>query len=201
MIHCSHLAKNAALPAVRRLVVLPSAALAGVPVEIFAEGYSVSYALSATLYARQFHESTLTSNGLLALADPVFERPQVQAATRGELDDGLSRGGDDDNLPQLPGTRIEAEALAKLYSGQQVTVLSDSLASEQKLYDLAQSGELGKYRYLHLATHGTADERFPLHSAIILSLTPCPTLLNGLMPVCRSSMAGSPPRKSYASGT
>ena len=99
----SHLAKSATLPAVRRLVVLPSAALAGVPVEIIAEGYSVSYALSGTLYARQFHESTLTSNGLLALADPVFERPKAQVASRGELDDGLSRGGDDEQLATTAG--------------------------------------------------------------------------------------------------
>ena len=99
----SHLAKTATLPAVRRLVVLPSAALAGVPVEIFAEGYSISYALSATLYARQFHESALTSNGLLALADPVFEWPTAEVALQKGLDDGLSRSKDDRHWDQLAG--------------------------------------------------------------------------------------------------
>ena len=34
---------------------------------------------------------------------------------------------------------------------------------------MLKSADLGKYRYLHFATHGTADDRFPLHSAIILS--------------------------------
>jgi CHAT domain-containing protein/tetratricopeptide (TPR) repeat protein len=170
----SHLAKSATLPAVRRLIVLPSAALAGVPVEVFAEGYTVSYALSGTLYARHLHESELTSNGLLALADPVFERSPVKVASRGGLDDGLSRSDDGSTLPQLPGTRAEAEALLKLSAGQQSTLLSDSLASEQKLYDLAKSGDLGKYRYLHFGTHGKADERFPLHSYLNLSLDNLP---------------------------
>ena len=80
-------------------------------------------------------------------------------------------------------------------------MLSDSLASEQKLYDLAQSGDLGKYRYLHLATHGTADERFPCTRPSSCRAMPYPTLANSLMPACRSLMAGSPPRKSCASGT
>jgi CHAT domain-containing protein len=48
-------------------------------------------------------------------------------------------------------------------------VLVDSEASEQRLDELAASGELGKYRYLHLATHGTVDDRSPLRSALVLS--------------------------------
>ncbi len=81
------------------------------------------------------------------------------------------RAGDEGNWPALPGTRVEVEGLGKLFagSGTEPLVLADSEASEQRLYDLAKSGELGKYRYLHLATHGTVDDRFPLRSAVILS--------------------------------
>jgi hypothetical protein len=254
------------LPVVRRLIVLPSTALAGVPVEAFADGYSVSYALSGTLYAYLHQQPKLETKGVLALADPVFERPAVpelpiptappggllltsvvagsNAAQSGlkagdvllryngttlasrtdlkalpESDDvakrvaitvwragktldkelrpgklgvalandpapqalaakyeadrwlAKSRGGDDGKWDPLPGTRIEAEGLRKLLAGatSEPLVLADSEASEQRLYDLAKSGELGKYRYLHLATHGTVDDRFPLRSAIILS--------------------------------
>jgi hypothetical protein len=39
------------LKGVRRLIVLPSTALAGVPVEVIAEDYTVSYAHSGTMYA------------------------------------------------------------------------------------------------------------------------------------------------------
>jgi len=49
-------------------------------------------------------------------------------------------------------------------------VLFDSDASEQKLDELAGGGgELGKYRYVHLATHGEVDDAWPLRSAVILS--------------------------------
>jgi CHAT domain-containing protein len=45
----------------------------------------------------------------------------------------------------------------------------DSDASEQRLNELAKSGELGTYRYLHLATHGEVDNNVPLRSAVILA--------------------------------
>jgi CHAT domain-containing protein len=50
-----------------------------------------------------------------------------------------------------------------------VTVLADADASEPKLAEMARTGELAKVRYLHFATHGTFDPRFPLQSAVILS--------------------------------
>jgi tetratricopeptide (TPR) repeat protein/CHAT domain-containing protein len=260
------LAARDGLPAVKRLLVLPSPALAGVPVETFADGYAVSYALSGSLYAYLRQQPRPATTGLLALADPVFDlparpgipkpnlppggllvtsvvaggnaakagikagdvllrygeatlrrradlkplseaaddkqrvavtvwrdgkelerrlrpgklgvmlatAPAAQALTaRYEADRVLAkaRGGDDGQWPALPGTRVEAEGLRKLFASgdAEPLILSDSEASEQRLYDLAKSGELGRYRYLHLATHGTADDRFPLSSAVILS--------------------------------
>jgi CHAT domain-containing protein/tetratricopeptide (TPR) repeat protein len=61
------------LPAVRHLVMLPSAALAGVPLEVLAEDITVSYAASGTLYAHLGKQPAVKSTGLLAVADPVFE--------------------------------------------------------------------------------------------------------------------------------
>jgi CHAT domain-containing protein len=70
----------------------------------------------------------------------------------------------------LPGTRLEVEALRHLFgSAPAPKLLLDTQASEQELYALAQSGTLGQYRYLHFATHGEVDDRFPLQSALILS--------------------------------
>ena len=48
-------------------------------------------------------------------------------------------------------------------------LLFDSDASEQSLHAMATERELGKYRYLHLATHGEVDNRMPLRSGVILS--------------------------------
>jgi hypothetical protein len=77
-----YLAASTGLPAVRHLMVLPSAVLAGVPAEVFAEGYTVSYALSGTLYAHLRQQPKLTTKGLLAVADPVFDPPAVAKQTR-----------------------------------------------------------------------------------------------------------------------
>jgi CHAT domain-containing protein len=73
------------LPAVRRLVVVPVGVMAEAPVELLAEGYTVSYAPSASLFARgvgQHRELRLDS--LVALGDPVFARPKQQAVAAPE---------------------------------------------------------------------------------------------------------------------
>jgi tetratricopeptide (TPR) repeat protein len=258
-----HLAAQDGLPAVRRLIVLPSSILAGVPVEVFSDRYTVSYALSGTLYAHLRSQPRPKTEGLLVVADPVFQAPDAPTpplppggllvttvlpgsnaeAAHLERNDVLlryngidlkdprdlkivpesdgpdqqvpirvwrqvdpshgrartldlkvrsgklgvvlaeepapevlvhrratARGGEPDQWDDLPGTRYEAEALRRLIGdGVPTKVLLDSEASEQALHDLAASGELGKYRYLHFATHGDVDEAGPLRSAIILS--------------------------------
>jgi tetratricopeptide (TPR) repeat protein len=74
-----HLAGRDGLPAVRRLVVLPSAALAGVPLEVCAADYTVSYAPSGTIFAYLRGLAPPTGRGMLALADPVFEVARYKA--------------------------------------------------------------------------------------------------------------------------
>jgi CHAT domain-containing protein/tetratricopeptide (TPR) repeat protein len=67
----------------------------------------------------------------------------------------------------LPGTKVEVEALARLVP--QTKLLLGSDASEQTLAELVQSGELRRYRLLHLATHGQVNEGVPTESALILA--------------------------------
>jgi tetratricopeptide (TPR) repeat protein len=250
------------LPAVAHLIVLPSPALAGVPVEVIAEGRTVSYALSGTLYAHLRRQPRVASTGLLGLADPVFDPPALadkppplpaggllltavapgsNAAQAGlkpydvllryngadlsvradlkplpesddadkrvaatawrdgktfecrlrpgklgvvladdpapkaladlrRLDRRLATRGGDGQWEQLPGTRAEVEAIRQLFANDSgIKLLVDAQASEQQLYELAKGNKLGEYRYLHLATHGEVDDRFPLRSALILS--------------------------------
>jgi CHAT domain-containing protein len=70
-----YLAARDGLPAVRRLIVLPSA-MAGVPFEVCAAGHTVTYAPSGTLFAYLRHLPPSPSGGMLALADPLFDAPK-----------------------------------------------------------------------------------------------------------------------------
>src|SRR5208337_3955407 len=86
-----------------------------------------------------------------------------------------ARGGDEDFAP-LPGTRYEVEALAQLFKSDDrpTRTLLGADASESRLDQLAVSGELGRFGFIHLATHGVIDEGVPALSAVILSQTGLP---------------------------
>jgi hypothetical protein len=68
----------------------------------------------------------------------------------------------------LPGTRYEVLTLQRLM-GKRCRTLLGSDASEQQLDALARSGELKRFRVLHLATHGKIDLDTPGNSALILA--------------------------------
>jgi CHAT domain-containing protein len=144
------------LPAVRRLIVLPSYFVAGLPVELIApSGVEVSYAPSGSLFAYLKNLPNPASQVALALGDPVFDAP---GSTRYEFN-------------SLPGTAVEVEQLRRRFERNQQPVLSlqGMEASEPTLAEMAAKGELKKYRYLHFATHGVIDHERPSRSALILS--------------------------------
>lgn len=101
----------------------------------------------------------------------VADDPALKAlAELCRLDKRLPTHGGDDKWEQLPGTRAEVDSLRRLFDGDPTPkLLFDSQASEQQFSELAKGGELANYRYLHLATHGEVDGRFPPRSALILS--------------------------------
>ena len=86
-----------------------------------------------------------------------------------------ARSGGEDFAP-LPGTRYEVEALARLFKADDrpTRILMEADASEPELCRLATSDELGRYGFIHLATHGVIDEAIPNHSAVILTQTGLP---------------------------
>jgi CHAT domain-containing protein len=108
------------------------------------------------------------------------EPAPVALAAQHKLDSLLAsaRGGGE-KWPRLPGTRLEVEALRRLFvkGGAAPKLLLGSQASEQELDELARSSGLGRYRYLHLATHGVMDDRWPLRSAVILARDALPNPL------------------------
>ena len=54
-------------------------------------------------------------------------------------------------------------------------------ASEQELDRLASAGELGRFGFIHLATHGVIDEEVPSRSAVILTQTGLPDPLEQVL--------------------
>jgi tetratricopeptide (TPR) repeat protein len=238
------------LPAVRRLFVVPSGYLAGLPVEVLAPEWTVSYVPSGTLLAQALAgHRPLRASAALALGDPAFtatgppvppehgllitrvlpgswaaraglvsgdvlhryggarlttvadlaaalkKAPKAEAVVWREgkertvtlgspLGVRVDRRPAEEAVPAwralhqpvvrgpehkaLPGTRREVKALRRLL-GEGCQVLLGSDASEQRLDALARSGELKRFRVLHLATHGQVDLGDPSRSALILA--------------------------------
>ncbi len=263
-------ATDLGLPPARRLIVLPSRAMTGIPVEaLLAPGdtRTVSYAPSATVF-KYLREQPRPDRhaGLLALGDPVYERPDKSSEPKPPPDHGLlfnvvvrgsnaanhglkdgdvllayngqtlnkkadlkvvaegdkpiaveiwrdgrssrqelapgklgvfidarpapvaivdqrkleqvlvaARSGNE-KFAALPGTRYEVEALAQLFQSDDrpARALLGADASEPELDRLAAAGELGRFGFIHLATHGVIDEAIPQRSAVILTQTGLP---------------------------
>ena len=264
-------ASVAGQPPARRLIVLPSRAMAGIPVEVLLapdDTRIVSYAPSATVLFKYLREQPRTDRhaGLLALGDPVYQRPDASSEPQPPPDHGLlvnmvipgsnagthglkpgdvllayngialnkkddlkvvaegdkpivvevwrdgrpsrrdlapgklgavidprpapvaiaanramdkvlmaARGSGEQFAP-LPGTRYEVEVLAKLFKSDDrpTRILLGTDASEPNLDRVAASGELGKFAFIHLATHGVIDDSIPVRSAVILTQTGLP---------------------------
>jgi CHAT domain-containing protein/Tfp pilus assembly protein PilF len=71
-----------------------------------------------------------------------------------------------ENLTDLPGTQSEVNDIYKLFTDKHLTasIFTGSNANEKEI----KSGELKKYSFLHLATHGVVDEKNPELSRVYL---------------------------------
>src|SRR5262249_39780569 len=73
---------------------------------------------------------------------------------------------------RLPGTRREVEAVARLFPAGAVTTVMGQRACESAVQDLARSGRIKAFRYLHFAAHGESDPRYAYRTALILAPDP-----------------------------
>jgi CHAT domain-containing protein len=181
-----------AIADVRELVVVPSGAMLGMPLETLVDGegvllgdrFSISYAPSATIYAwlrERAASAAAAGDRMLLLGDPPFTiahleamewegaggdepAPRVESVRSAALDEGA---GALSALPRLPGSRMEVALLSDL--APESTVLLGPDASEQALVELAGSGRLSEFGTIHLATHALVDDERPERSALVLS--------------------------------
>jgi hypothetical protein len=98
------------------------------------------------------------------------KEPARQAiAARRQTDQMLAKLTRGDDFAELPGAQVEIARLAGLFDAKSVTTLTRAEASEQRLDQLRRDGTLKQFRYLHLATHGQANNVRAFDSALILT--------------------------------
>jgi len=110
-----------------------------------------SAATFLALKARRRGTPPETERVLVAFGDPVYPRNSATVQRLG--------------LSPLSASRHEVERIAAVF-GKRATVHLGREASEDRIRRMR-----GPVRYLHLAVHANADTRFPLRSALYLSMT------------------------------
>lgn len=149
------------------LLVLPFAALKRASGEYLIHWKSLHMTLSATLYAEQKRMQPAEGSSateLVAFGDPVYltgSQTQSSPAADNEIMSATERGL---TLAPLPFSRKEVENIADLFSGHSRIYLGEQATEEH-------AKAVGKdARYLHFALHAFLDERFPLNSALVLTI-------------------------------
>ncbi len=153
-------------------------------IQYLGEKYKISYYPSASVMAtmRQFKESPKFSRPLFALGDPVYEDSDVRYSHRKSdnivlasadqtpgfnLRSALVRSGF--SLSRLPETRDEVLKIGALfgYKANDPNIKLDMDASKSELL----KSDLGRYRFIHFATHGllSGDIPYILEPALVLS--------------------------------
>jgi CHAT domain-containing protein len=129
----------------------PLGALAGADGDWLLDRYAISYAGSATLYALACeHRRTWPRDAAaLVVGDPAYP-------------DGIGR-----RWARLAGSRDEIAAVSAAIPG--ARVLSGTAASAGALERLASTGQLSRFRLVHLAMHTDVDLVHMLESRLVLA--------------------------------
>ncbi|MGH9882256.1 MAG: CHAT domain-containing protein, partial [Pyrinomonadaceae bacterium] len=140
---------------------LPFQALQSAPDRYLIEDYGLSYAPSLTvlremskLRKRKAGDRT-SSTTLLAMGNPALASETV---------DSLKLVHRDEKLGPLPHAELEVKTLGELYGVRQSKVYVGQEAREDRI-----KAEAGKFRVLHLATHGILNDVSPMYSQIVLA--------------------------------
>jgi CHAT domain-containing protein/tetratricopeptide (TPR) repeat protein len=155
----------------RRILISPDGPLHVLPFAALSrqDGYLVEwkpihYVISATVYAELARSRPAprdpATEVLAAFGDPVYPPPAADVAADPEVGEAVRRGL---ALKPLPATRAEVEEIAALYP--RAEVFLGRQATEERAKAIG-----GEPRLVHFACHGILDERFPLNSALVLSL-------------------------------
>jgi CHAT domain-containing protein/tetratricopeptide (TPR) repeat protein len=202
---------RAALDGAEKLIVIPSGAMLGVPLEalvddegvVLGERYAVSYVPSATVYTwlteKAEQERGTETGAFLMVGDPPFT--EAHLATADQVDEKAVRVASRSNDPwpemavlrgALVGQSGVLRTLPRLPGAREeirtvasiapeATLLLGSNASEQALVRLADGDSLRGFSVLHMATHALVDHEHPERSALILSQVDLPDPLDAAL--------------------
>ena len=153
----------------RRILVSPDGPLHALPFaalmrggRYLAEWKPIHSVLSATIYAELKRSRPAGRNlreGRLTAFAPLYPRSSDASASP-DVREALRRGW---SLKPLPSTRREVESIAALYPHPRIYLGRE--ATEEKAKSIGPESRL-----VHFAGHGLLDERFPLNSALALTL-------------------------------
>ena len=144
-----------ALPStVRRVLVSPDGALSRVPFAMVFEGKDVAYEPSGTTYAWLREDPAKPGEKVLAIADPDYRAPRP-------LECAAGRAAGPPELWPLPGTRLEAEAIAD------APPLLGSHATESELRKALALRP--RWRSVLFGCHGLVDLEHPMRSSLALT--------------------------------
>ncbi|MCG8456499.1 MAG: CHAT domain-containing protein, partial [Holophagales bacterium] len=130
------------------------------------ESKPIHRAASATVFALARAERRPRSEArMTAFGDPLYPSVEPRAETaEPRLRSALRNGLD---LAPLPASRGEVEHLGKLFPGSRIYVGAEATEGRAKEVDRQTT-------HLHIAAHGLLDDRFPLDSALALTIPPAP---------------------------
>ena len=168
------------LDGVRPWLIIPDGALDYVPFAALA--YAAAKPLSFVVMQHDIalapaawmldtrHPARHGRRALLLVADPVYQADDPRLAALRTAPAGrpspepASRDAARPDLRRLPFTASEAAAIAAQFPPAEVDELTGADATRERLLSLDWS----KYRFLHIATHGTVDAQVPELSALML---------------------------------
>lgn len=134
----------------------------------FIEGRPIHVVLSGTLYVelKKSRHPRASAMQVVAFGDPNYAQVEPGARSVEQEEERRAVARACNGFERLKAARREVEGIAGLYGSAATTYLGE-FATEGNV-----KTAIGSARYLHFATHGCLDERFPLNSAIVLSAPP-----------------------------
>jgi CHAT domain-containing protein/predicted negative regulator of RcsB-dependent stress response len=158
----------------RRVLIAPDDALHYVPFDILSgsaatlllDTHEIVVVPSVSLILDQRGRSRDPTDMQIAVfADPVFNEQDPRLREVQLSDTSRSAHSLADDMPRLSGTGREAETIATLVPQERLQIATGFDATRGALMDPG----LSRFQYVHVATHGLVDARYPELSTLVMS--------------------------------